>query len=570
MKTPTTKPIPTSISKHNDHTLQNNHVLSAKSLPAVPAFQLMKEEASKENTKGKEKENMISKTGAGISTEEQKSRMAATAAVENILYQRKSVDEEELKKTLQAKFVLQAKSADSPQDFSTPFNPMSVNNGQHPTEPPVQMVHPESNSQDKQKSLASEFGAEVMKLILSTNLPADEATEREEMTRKFYKKGGAPWDAFNLLKNYPDNNIKLYASYNYYLENHTRLTNYTEQDAQDSEVQKAVPGYMIESEDYLHTRRKEFEDILDKNIGLLKAVQPHLIAIDIALKAKLQKEKGEHVPLAKESTMDGVEIWAYGHPELQKNSKATQWVYTIINILLKSDFLNSRQPSLKIKIIIHNRVSRDVASTSHDGSFITINLEQYQIKKFSPGQMLGLLAHELGVHSLDATTLSQGELQAEASDAASSVTGTHGHEKYTVGKKQGAAKQQDDHLTIGRAVLGQLSSLPRLNMYESTLISFLEAQKNLKDQQETAAAYCIDIARILVTNDNPQINLFNAPQTGYNIKNAAVNEWSRIKQKYGKDHDILNKIEITPSFIYSCLLKLGYLISKIKNKPSYL
>jgi hypothetical protein len=95
MKTKTTKPHPAS--RHHDHPLQKKHASHAISLPAVPAFQLMKEpaeeDASKENTKGNEKENQISKTGAGISTEEQKTRTAATAAVENIFYQRKAITE---------------------------------------------------------------------------------------------------------------------------------------------------------------------------------------------------------------------------------------------------------------------------------------------------------------------------------------------------------------------------------------------------------------------------------------------------------------------------------------------
>jgi hypothetical protein len=246
----------------------------------------------------------------------------------------------------------------------------------------------------------------------------------------------------------------------------------------------------------------------------------------------------------------GIEVWVYGSHKLVGVDAARLWIFKTAQALIRADFLASRRPPLQIKILIHNRVSRDIASTNGTRNYITVNIEEYQITgvapdgkggtrsitPFSVSQMLGLLAHELGVHSLNGTTLAEEELEAEQADAESSVTGQHVGRDFTVGllPEGETDRQQADHLTIARAILGQASAVPRLRMYESTLISIIEAEEDPKDRKETGAAYCIGTARAIVANDNQQVTISTAFSLLYKLTRAAVAEWTRIQGRYGK------------------------------------
>jgi hypothetical protein len=238
--------------------------------------------------------------------------------------------------------------------------------------------------------------------------------------------------------------------------------------------------------------------------------------------------------------------------------------------LIDSKYIRTRRPVLKIRINVNPGVSKAIADTRGNGSFITININEYQLVEFSAGQLLGLLAHEVGVHSLDSTSLTHQEEAAEEHDKNSQQQGTHGGKQFTVGKQIGAPKQQYDHLTIGRGILGQVSAAPRLNMYEQTIVSIIDALTNEEDQKETAATYCIDIARILVLNDNSEgvaaLGYFEKIKLGLDIVNASVNEWTRMKAKYGATHPIINTIDIGSVYITSCLFTLNQLIAKVQRE----
>lgn len=457
---------------------------------------------------------------------------------------------------------------------------------------PIQMVHPAFNDinfwrpnqlnletgqyeahpmspEGKKKDLTSEFGAEVMKLILYTDLPSEEAVEREQLTRNYYARGGNPWDAYYLLHKYPSDNSILKTAFNYYITQKTELVAYTSLEAKNPQVTQLKLGYKYDSITQIHDRIKSFLNMIKVDNVLAPILHPELIALNSLLKEKLQIEKGPHVLLYQKRTKIGTDVSLYGN-QLLYQGRAKACAEKVINGLFGSKFIRSRRPPLRIRINVNPGISKAIADTRGNGSFITININEYQLEEFSAGQLLGLLAHEVGVHSLDSTSLTHQEEAAEEHDKNSQQQGTHGGKQYTVGKQIGAPKQQYDHLTIGRGILGQVSAAPRLNMYEKTIVSIIDALTNEEDQKETAATYCIDIARILVLNDNSEgiaaLGYFEKINLGLDIVKASVNEWTRMKAKYGATHPIINTIDIGSVYITSCLFTLNQLIAKVQKE----
>ncbi|NOQ72943.1 MAG: DUF4157 domain-containing protein [Crocinitomix sp.] len=457
----------------------------------------------------------------------------------------------------------------------------------------IQMVHPAFNSHNywkmpmvdpetgeqiplpgspeaKKKQLTGLLGSEVMKLILYSQLDSEDVMERENETIEFYKHGGHAWDAFFLLRKYLNNNAALKTAYRFYITGRTALVDYPPQEAASEKVQHLAKGFAeSSSEDEIITRIKTYKGMLKGDPGLIVAIKSELIALDVAYKMKLSEEKGTLELLMFMADKGGMQIKAFGNRELIIG-KAKANLKTLLGSLIKSPFINSRRPPLMIRININPGVSKDIANTTGHGSFIRINLDEYQLNEFSGGQLLGLVAHEVGVHSLDSTTLSKDESEAEELDKNSKVQGDHSGTVFKVGKQVGAEKQQDDHLTIGRGLLGQISAAPRLNMYEKTIVSMINAAKSKEDRKEAAAAYCIDISRILVLNDNPKqlegLGKLKTMAVGKKIIDTAVGEWVRMKSKYGRDNPLINEININSFFIGKCLFKLKSLIEKVEKE----
>jgi hypothetical protein len=456
-------------------------------------------------------------------------------------------------------------------------------------EQPVQMVHPAFNPLNfsrapvmdpetetlrphpmspagKMRSLSQEFGTEVAKLVLHTELDEDEAVRREKLTRGFYEGGGSPWDALGLLKRYPSDNSGLEAAYVFHRERIDPKE--VEEASTDKDLQKTVEALRGMSELQLLETRKSYLDLIWSTPTLPSEVKPQLMAVNFALR-ELSAQGAQHVLLTFASH-GGFGVRVYGRPFLGGSRDAQSWISRMVEGLLNASFLAKREPPLQIRIIIHGRKSKDVAGTHADGNLITVNIEEYQVGDFSTGQMLGLVAHELGVHTLDKLTLTPEELEAESKDKGTRQKGEFAGKSYTVGRDPEAKRQQDDHLTIGRAILGQKSAAPRLGMYEKTMISLIEAQRSEDDQRETAAAYCIDIARIVLLNDTVPEGLLQGLGSINGLANAAVAEWSRIQKKYGAEHPVLKRIEISGWYILSALARLGKLAYSLRNQPTYL
>jgi hypothetical protein len=320
------------------------------------------------------------------------------------------------------------------------------------------------------------------------------------------------------------------------------------------------------SELQLLETRKSYLELIQSRPKLRSNVKPQLMAVNFALR-ELSAQGAQHVLLTFASH-GGFGVRVYGRPFLGGRN-AQSWISRMVEGLLNASFLAKREPPLQIRIIIHDRKSKDVASTHANGNLITVNIEEYQVGDFSTGQMLGLVAHELGVHTLDKLMLTPEELEAESKDKDTRQKGEFAGKSYTVGRDPEAKRQQDDHLTIGRAILGQKSAAPRLGMYEKTMISLIEAQRSEDDQRETAAAYCIDIARIVLLNDTVPEGLRQGLGSINGLANAALAEWSRIQKKYGAEHPVLKRIEISSWYILSALARLGKLAYALRNQPTY-
>lgn len=455
---------------------------------------------------------------------------------------------------------------------------------------PIQMVHPAFNSvnywrqplmnekgeyvphplsYDGQKDrLTKKYGEYIMKLLLHTDLPEDEALARERLTENYMARGGNRWEAYELLQAHPSDNEDLRRMFENALKPADEAyLHYSKLESDSEEVRHFLDQARQESDSTLRADLdQKLKDMSDDPM-LAPFHKPMAIAYDMTLKERRKTKKEEQTKLTHSNNSQGMVIDIYGPETDRGNSALMRWSNEVMSGLLSAPYLQTRRIPLNIRIIIRVGIHKDIACTYGHGGLLTVQIDRYQTEEFSPGKMLGLLAHEFGVHSLDETTMSKEELEEESKDQDTSQSGTHGDKSYIVGKTPGVDGQQKDHLTIGRAILGQLSAAPRLNMYEETMISIIEGQSKAEDRRQTAAAYCIDIARIIVTNDNPKDAKFSGflgfTKLGYQIINAATNEWTRIQAKHGHAHPALGEINIDKTYIFKCLVELAKLINKI-------
>ncbi|MES2936991.1 MAG: hypothetical protein V4864_04870 [Pseudomonadota bacterium] len=417
---------------------------------------------------------------------------------------------------------------------------------------------------------AERLGEDALARSVFDSVEPKDKDERQRLTRTFLNRGGSEWEAIDLMRRLR-NNKHLADAYELALDTNR---------GRDRKGKGKDKNKDLSDDDfYLNFKRQPTSTLLDWARTLPEEVRrgekdsaEQLEAVRAILRERENALLGEddYGLLFAEENKAGVRLEIYGTANVTKaQAKLIPWMDGVSRALLGSAFLASRKPPLRIRIRLRPTVTADIASTHSEGSRITINLDDYQVTDFTVGQTIGLLAHEIGVHSLDSSTLSEKELQAEEKDKNSRQKGKHGGESFTIVKDPKLEKQQDDHLTIGRGILGQLSALPRLNMYESTLISLLEALPPGRDRWEAAAAYCIDIARILVNNDDPtelmESNKISQLWTARQLSITAANEWLRMQAKHA-GNAVVNSIEITAWQIFEALFALLKVLDKVKKE----
>lgn len=400
----------------------------------------------------------------------------------------------------------------------------------------------------------------------------EQVDERRKIVGKFLEQGGTQWEAIDLLRRFRDNTV---------LGANCELT-LRENRGQDSKGQRKDVSSNIYYAGYKDFATSDLLALANKLPGQIERGQEsgptQLEAVTELLRERQQALRGDSDSYHRffEGTNEsGTHLVILGTAklrDLQNKGKVLTWIDGVSAALLGASFIASRRPALEIRIRLRPEVTEEIASTYSVGNRITINLDDYQVTDFTVGQTIGLLAHEIGVHSLDSSTLSSKELEEEAKDKNKAQTGQHGSNRFTIVADSELKKQQDDHLTIGRGILGQLSALPRLNMYESTMVSLLEALPEGDPRWEAAAAYCIDIARILVNNDDPtamtqsmQSGLRGKLSAGWSIASTAVNEWTRIRAKYPK-HKAVQSVTINTAQMLGALVRLSKLLDKVRKE----
>lgn len=302
--------------------------------------------------------------------------------------------------------------------------------------------------------------------------------------------------------------------------------------------------------DMLQSNDEQYETIL----------QAQREAIEVLLAdAAAQMPTNPAVELHRMGTRGTVSLAIFVPPGFRKvTDKLDPLCEELVSALLGQDFIRHVRHPLQLRLEFQPDRTNGFASTSREGNTVTVKLQTYQVTEFTLGELLGLISHELGVHSLDDSILSNDEMNNEEKDRAAAHSGMHGGVARQVGKNQALARQQDDHLTIGRGVLGQASALPRLEMYETTMIALLRgATPDVRT--DIAAAYCLDVARILVTNDDPTEMMATASakvSAARDIAKAAVSEWARIQQKYPGE-EAVHETKVTKPGIFLRLLKLA-------------
>jgi len=409
-------------------------------------------------------------------------------------------------------------------------------------------------------------------LLMESGLTGKALKERERLIDKFLKSGGTIWDAYTLMAAWPADNDALRRKFTE-LEKTGHSLSYTQKEESDPVVQGLLPGFASMSISEILRMQAETQKLLEGVSGKhAQFLRLQLVALELSIKAKRFKASKGYEKFFEATHVNGAKVEIYGTDRVLTSSKVAGWAQGVALALINAPLLTSRRPPLQIRINLRPEVNTDIANTIGHGNIINVNMDDYQATHFTIGESLGLLAHELGVHSLEQSTMSKEELASEDKDKASLQIGTHGGTTYTVGRDPKSKKQQDDHLTIGRAILGQLSALPRLQMYERTMLSMLRAAPQGNARNEMAAAYCIDIARIIVLNDESgkvsEAGFLDKLKIGHAIASAAVSEWLRIQKKYGKEFPEVLKIEISFMGIGKYLFRLKDVLEEINKRAA--
>ncbi|QAU23148.1 hypothetical protein EO087_03385 [Dyella sp. M7H15-1] len=222
------------------------------------------------------------------------------------------------------------------------------------------------------------------------------------------------------------------------------------------------------------------------------------------------------------------------------------------------------QPTIRINI--HDGRMKESAFTSQIGNVIQINVSETHIYE-GMGSIIGMVAHELGVHSLD-YSLSEAQQDAEKNllEPIKNHKATIAGDDFKIQRVAGK-KQQPDHLIIALDAFHMLggspetiAAIPRGQMYRTAVISMingLNASPSLtrkeKDEaiKETLATYCLDVARIVVTNDTLDMTgIWNLKKSGTSV---AMEAYQLMKKMFPDD---LHNVGITRTEMAEYAMKL--------------
>jgi len=200
------------------------------------------------------------------------------------------------------------------------------------------------------------------------------------------------------------------------------------------------------------------------------------------------------------------------------------------------------------------------AATEDDRAEIDITIANWYLEMASTGEMLGMLTHELGVHSLANAEMSDEQRQAETlADPEAAVVST-GTRDYPLAGRIENDKRQKDHVNAVKVQAeGQLRA--RGQRYLATFLRMGDAIENdpaltllpaekARRQRDLLDTFLFDIGRIVATDDGGAIRKLGKAGVPFTTVLASsaiadVMNWYRstfLRPQY-EDHDWLEQFD---------------------------
>ena len=147
-----------------------------------------------------------------------------------------------------------------------------------------------------------------------------------------------------------------------------------------------------------------------------------------------------------------------------------------------------------------------VAKANGPGHDVTIEIQRAYFELATVGEILGMIAHELGVHGYN-DALATAPLAGPRWAPVPSVRPRRAATGYVTGQQ--GRHTSDDHLDVAQAIVPHRVSA-KANKYVETILfhgnaiqadAYLNAAEKQQAQGELISSYCFDIARIVATDD---------------------------------------------------------------------
>jgi hypothetical protein len=149
------------------------------------------------------------------------------------------------------------------------------------------------------------------------------------------------------------------------------------------------------------------------------------------------------------------------------------------------------------------------AATPNTDARIDVTIKNWYLEMVSPGELMGMLAHELGVHTLADAEMTQQQKTAETNTNHLGEQVQVGGTNYALAGQQGGDERQMDHVNaVKRQANGQLRA--RGQRYLQTFLRMgdaieadntIDAAEKIRRQRDMLKTFLFDIGRILATDD---------------------------------------------------------------------
>jgi hypothetical protein len=204
--------------------------------------------------------------------------------------------------------------------------------------------------------------------------------------------------------------------------------------------------------------------------------------------------------------------------------------------------------------------TRFTPATEDDDASISITIANWYLEMASTGEMLGMLTHEIGVHSLANAEMSEEERQAETEANPEAAVVSTDTRDYPLAGRIENDKRQKDHVNVVKVqaegelrVRGQRYLATFLRMGDAVendpALAQLPAEKTRR-QRDLLDTFLFDIGRIVATDDGGAIRKLGKAGVPFTTVMASgaiadVMNWYRdafLRPQY-EDHDWLEQFD---------------------------